>query len=97
MGLGLLVASDVMYAPIVGSVCTWNFIVYLGLGRAGVFVDLTSNRNHTLYIDGILNNGSAVSRSRSFYTGNHVCTHIMICFSLPCSTSQVIVITVWPM
>ena len=40
-----------------------------GFGRAGLFIDLTSNQNHTLYIDGLLNDGSVVSRSRSFYTG----------------------------
>ena len=55
-----------------------------GFGRAGLFVDLTSNQNHTLYIDGLLNDGRVVSRSRSFYTGKNVCNvyvHGKLCTS----------------
>ena len=48
-------------------------VLNVGFGRAGLFVDLTSNRNHTLYVDGLLKDGSVVSRSRSFYTGKDVC------------------------
>ena len=42
-----------------------------------MFFDLTRNRNHTLYIEGLLNNGGEVSRSRSFYTGEDV--YVILC------------------